>query len=419
MHPALPPVDGREPLASRHMALSPSRPVTVAAVVGCLSFFLVGWSGLLVASLIRSIEQDFTQTDAGMGVFFLVNAAAYGTGVIGGTILTHRFGRRPILAGGTALLIVGLLVLATAGTWPLFLLGAVPFGLGGGTIDGAGNGLILDLFPDSRGRALNLLHFFFSAGALASPFVVGRALEAGVPWRTLLVVTAVAAAPIALAFARAEMPSGRHRSGADTGMDPDSGLRRGLLFDRILIALAFAIACYVAAEVGVSNWLVQFLQAAPIGLATMALTLYWAGLTVGRLASARIGDRFDHTAFATVASVATGVAIALAVVAPSLELSIALFALAGVASGPIFPLIVAIGGERFPDRSAAVGGYMAGAAVVGGISYPPVMGLLSVTIGLPAAMIGTGILALIAGVTLLLIRRQAVAAGIAAETISA
>jgi len=99
----------------------------------------------------------------------------------------------------------------------------------------------------------------------------------------------------------------------------------------------------------------------------------------------------------------------LAVLAPTLEWSIVLFGLAGVASGPIFPLIVAIGGERFPDRSASVGGYMAAAAVVGGISYPPVMGLLSVTIGLPAAMIGSGGLALIAGVTLLFARRDAAA----------
>jgi fucose permease len=180
---------------------------------------------------------------------------------------------------------------------------------------------------------------------------------------------------------------------------------RRLLSDRVLLALAIAIGCYVASEVGVSNWLVRFLEAAPIGLATTALTLYWGGLTVGRLVSARIGDRFDHTAFATIASVATGIAIMLAVVAPSLELSIVLFGIAGVTSGPIFPLIVAIGGERFPDRSAAVGGYMAGAAVVGGLSYPPVMGLLSVTVGLPAAMIGSGALALIAAVTLLFARR--------------
>jgi fucose permease len=75
-----------------------------------------------------------------------------------------------------------------------------------------------------------------------------------------------------------------------------------------------------------------------------------------------------------------------------------------VSSGPIFPLVVAVGGERFPDRSAAVGGYLAGAAVVGGISYPPVMGVMSVTIGLPAAMVGTGMLALLAGAVLWIYR---------------
>jgi fucose permease len=299
-----------------------------------------------------------------------------------------------------ALVTTGLVVLATSGTWPIFLLGALPFGLGAGTVDGAGNGLVLDLFPDSRGRALNLLHFFFSAGALSSPFVVGRVIEAGVPWQALLLATALAAAPIAIAYSRADMPSGKHRDDA-----AGSASGRRLLSDRVLLALAIAIGCYVASEVGVSNWLVRFLEAAPIGLATTALTLYWGGLTVGRLVSARIGDRFDHTAFATIASVATGIAIMLAVVAPSLELSIVLFGIAGVTSGPIFPLIVAIGGERFPDRSAAVGGYMAGAAVVGGLSYPPVMGLLSVTVGLPAAMIGSGALALNAAVTLLFARR--------------
>ena len=379
---------------------SPSR-VAPAAIVGCLSYVLIGWSGLLAASLIRSIEHDFSQTDAGMGLFFLTNAAAYGTGVVGGTLLTHRFGRRPVLAAAVALVMTGLVVLATAPAWPIFLLGAVPFGYGSGTLDGAGNGLILDLFPDSRGRALNLLHFFFSAGALASPFVVGRAVESGVPWQALLLGTALAAAPIAIAFARSDMPSGRHRPDRS-----DAAPGRRLLSDRVLLALAIAIGCYVASEVGVSSWLVRFLDAAPIGLATTALTMFWGGLTVGRLVSARIGDRFDHTAFATIAGIATGIAIVLAVIAPSLESSIVLFGLAGVASGPIFPLIVAIGGERFPDRSAAVGGYMAGAAVVGGISYPPVMGLLSVTVGLPVAMIGSGALALITGLTLLLLARR-------------
>jgi fucose permease len=379
-----------------------SRP-QAAAVLGCVAFFLLGWSGLLIPSLVRSIELDFGQSDAGLGLFYLVSAALYGTGVLGGTLVTQRLGRRPALAGGAGLMAIGLVLLASAGSWPLFVLGVLPFGLGSGTIDGAGNGLILDLFPDGRGRALNLLHFCFSAGALASPTVVGRTVAAGLPWRDLLVATASAATVTALLFARAAMPTGRHDPTASTTAVRWPGR---LLFDRVLFVLGIAIACYVASEVGVSNWLVRFLAAVPLDVATTALTLYWAGLTVGRLVSARIADRFDHVALATAASVATGTLLLLAVLAPWTGLTIVLVAAAGVSSGPIFPLIVAIGGDRYPDRSAAVGGYLAGAAVVGGISYPPVMGFLSVTVGLPAAMAGTGALALLAGAVLAFSRRR-------------
>jgi fucose permease len=372
-----------------------------AAVLGCVAFLLIGWSGLLIPSLVRSIEHDFAQTDAGIGLFYLVDAILYGTGVLGGTLLTQRLGRRPVIAGGIGLGAIGLLILATAGSWPLFFVAVIPFGMGCGTIDGAGNGLILDLFPEARGRALNLLHFCFSAGALACPAVVGRAVEAGIPWRNLLMGTALVAIPIAILFARAAMPSGRHLG------DATVPARAGrLLFDRVLLVLGIAIACYVAAEIGVSNWLVRFLGSAPLEVATTALTLYWAGLTVGRLVSARFGDRFDHTAFATVACAATGVLIMLAVLAPSTGLAMAFFAGAGISSGPIFPLIVAIGGDRYPDRSAAVGGYLSGAAVAGGTTYPPIMGFMSITVGLPAAMAGAGSLALIAAVVLVAVRRR-------------
>jgi len=132
------------------------------------------------------------------------------------------------------------------------------------------------------------------------------------------------------------------------------------------------------------------------------LTLFWAGLTLGRLISARLVDRFDHASFATVSALVLAAALVGAVIVPSLPLSVALFTVAGFVSGPIYPLIVAIGGERFPGRSAAVGGFLSGTAVIGGVFYPPVMGFLSVTVGLPVAMIGTATLALACGLVLFL-----------------
>ena len=68
-------------------------------------------------------------------------------------------------------------------------------------------------------------------------------------------------------------------------------------------------------------------------------------------------------------------------------------------------MIVAIGGDRYPDRSAAVSGFLGGTAVVGSIVYPPVMGLMSVTVGLTVAMAGNVVLGLACAVALVVVGR--------------
>src|SRR6478609_8406033 len=171
---------------------------------------LVGWTGLLVPSLIRSIEPAFEQTDAGIGVFFFVNAVAYVGGSMTGGLLTERVGRRVVLPLAVSLIALGLVGMATVPTWGLFLVLAIPFGLGSGAIDGGMNGLVLDLYPEGRGRALNLLHLFFSLGALASPLFVGRVVDAGVAWQAVILGSAIAAVPLAILFAVVHLPSGRH-----------------------------------------------------------------------------------------------------------------------------------------------------------------------------------------------------------------
>jgi fucose permease len=383
-----------------------SRPVA-AGVVGCLAFLLIGWSGLVVPSLIRSVRDAFGQSDAGIGVFYFLYAASYASGSFGGGFATERLGRRVVLPLAAALLAAGLVAMGTAPGWAIFLLAALPAGFGGGAIDGGVNGLFLDLYRTGRGRALNLLHLFFSLGALSAPLAIGRLVEGGTDWRAVVVGTGMAAVPLAILLATVAMPAGR-RARAERGTGPGvavaptnpDGPRLGSRLSRPLILLGVAIACYVASEVGVSNWLVRFLDRAALTTATTALALYWGGLAVGRLVSARIADRFDHLAFTIVWVVAMSLTLAAAILVPSLEASIGLFALAGFASGPVFPMIVALGGERYPDRSAAVSGFLAGVAVVGSVVYPPVMGFLSVGVGLTVAMLGNVVLGLAAAVAL-------------------
>jgi fucose permease len=387
-----------------------------AGLVGGASLVAIGWSGLLVPSLIRSVQGTFDQDDAGIGLFYLLWAVAYASGSFVSGPLTERLGRRWVLGGAALLHGLAVVGLGLAPSWIVFLATGPVAAAAAGSLDGGANGLVLDVYREGRGRAMNLLHASFSVGALAAPLVVGSLVSAGAAWQTVVVGSGVALSVLAVGYALVPMPSGRRAvdsarttdesgSGGQVGVDGSPG--GGWLLRGPLLLLGIAIAAYVASELGVSNWLVRFLEPAPLATATLALSFYWLGLTAGRLVSSAIADRFDHLRFTTTMALALAACLVVAVLAPSLPLSIAAFTLAGVASGPIFPMIVALGGERYPERSAAVGGLLTGLAVVGATLYPPAMGVISVAIDLQMAMLGTAVLALVAAVALVAFGRVA------------
>jgi len=64
------------------------------------AFLLIGWSGLLVPSLVRQIEATFGVDDAAVGIWYFVAASAYAVGSLAGGLLTERFGRRTVLTTG-------------------------------------------------------------------------------------------------------------------------------------------------------------------------------------------------------------------------------------------------------------------------------------------------------------------------------
>jgi fucose permease len=366
-----------------------------AGLVACISLLTVGWTALLIPSLIRSIKLTFEQTDAGIGFVYFLFALAYAVGSFGGGSLTERLGRRLVLGGAVLVTGLGAAGLGVAPSWVTFMLATLVAGAGAGCVDGGANGLVLDVYREGRGRAMSLLHVSYSVGALVAPLVIGMLVVSGVPWQVVVGGTGVVIAMLALVYVMVPMPSGRRSTAATItrgALSAGKGVGRALHAGPLLL-LGIAIAAYTASEMGVSNWIVRFLEPTPLTTATLALSLYWVGLTVGRIVSSVIADRFDHLRFAVVSAFGIAAAVSVAVLVPSLPIAIAAFLAAGVASGPVFPMIVAIGGDRFPERSAAVGGSLTGMAIIGSTIYPPAMGFMSVTVGLTAAMLGSAAMA--------------------------
>jgi fucose permease len=296
---------------------------------------------------------------------------------------------------------VGLLVQGFTGAWAVFALAGVLSSIGASSTDVGIQALVLDLFPHARGSALNLLHVAYGVGALMAPLLLAALVALGVPWQWLMTGSGIAMAIAGVGLALTVPPDPvlhAPAAGVEAGGVPETAARTRRL-PLFLLVMAVSIACYVAAEAGVSDWLVRYLAALPLAQASLALTLFWGGIALGRLVFARIGNRLEPQRSAAILAVAGGVMLTVALVLPISSLSPLLFGAVGLAFGPIFPLVVAAAGARMPGESATVTGTLVFAAVVGAVVYPPAIGFLSDVIGLHAAMMGTAALAFACGVT--------------------
>ncbi|WP_189223555.1 MFS transporter [Saccharothrix coeruleofusca] len=363
--------------------------------------FLLGWNLVLLPSLVRSLLGHFQRGDTDFGVLLFTGALLYTLGAVTSGHLVDRCGRQAALGTAALAYPAALLAMALCPTWALLVVAAAPGYWAVGVLEGGLNGLFLDLHRDQRGRAMNRLHLYVALGAFTGPLAVGGLSLLDIGWRPVLVGTALAAAAAAAALLGGGMPSGRGQDTAARG----GGLRlAGSLVP--FTGLALAINLYVAAELAVSNWVVRLLDSTTVAAATLVLAVYWAGLALGRWTAERVVERIGYTAFACLCVVASGVFLLAALAVTGTGPRLVLFGLVGVCYGPVYPMIMAIGGGLFPGRLNRVSGALSAAAVSGSVLYPPLLGVVADAVGLRAGMVGAVLLVVPIVLSLLLVRRR-------------
>jgi len=369
---------------------------------GYLLFGLLGWSAVLIPSLVRSVEHDFGQPDSAVSLLYFLSSGVFAVAALSGGVIAERLGRRGVLMVGVCIAGAGGALAAAAPEWWLFVLGGTLSTCGVGLIEPQVTGLFLDLYPGARASSQNVLNAFFSIGSLVAPALVGLLVSTGFPWRLLLLATGLGFLATLPALILVPMPSGR-RAEASNEHDVGGAEQSLLPFTYLAITIGF----YVGAEIGISNWLVRFLAGVPLIQATVVLSAFWGGLTVGRFASNWIAERLEYSTFTMGCVGLASLLLAGAVWSPSFPVAAVLFTLAGACYGPVFPMIMAIGGTIYPHRIAALSGGLTTAASAGAIIYPPLMGVLAGRIGLEGGMFGAALLGVPMVVALSAARRTA------------
>ncbi len=367
-----------------------------------LSLLLLGWVSVLVPTLIVSVERRFGEADSGIGLFYLVGAVSYVTGSLGGGPIVERLGRRVAFPAAGLFVAAGLISEGLAPLWAVFVVGGSLQGLGAGALEVCANSLVMDLYPDERCGALSLLHVFYAVGAMIAPVALAWFVRLGVGWQVLTASTGLLGCVLAALMVLLQMPSGRRAR-----QDLRTKTHRRIRLPAAVAVLCAAVALYVASEAGISGWVVRYLSTVPTHLAPVALTMFWGGLAVGRVLSARTSHRFDLVRLSLACATVGAMVLVMAVLMPVPEGAVVLFAVVGLAYGPIYPSVMALAGREHPDRAASVSGVIGTAAFAGQSVYPPVMGLVAPVLGLGIGMLGAAGLVLASGLVVASLRRLA------------
>ena len=296
----------------------------------------------------------------------------------------RRWGRLPLLVGGTALAGVAYLLVGQATGLSLLLLALLLGGLGASTQHPLASSMITDAYEDGGGvkQALSQYNFSGDIGKTLIPGVVGLLLTV-VSWRasaTLLGLLGLAAAGMLWWLVPAEVrePSAIKKARPPSGTGSVAGLR----------ALILTGTLDSAVRMGFLTFLPFLLQAKGAGTAGigLALTMLFIGGAFGKLLCGYLGARIGMMKTVWLTETSTALLIVTAVYLPLSGLMVMLPLLGLALNGTSSVLYGAVPDLASAGRREQAFAVFYTGTIGGGALAPVVFGGVGDALGVPVAV---------------------------------
>ncbi|HEY9074991.1 MAG TPA: MFS transporter [Anaerolineaceae bacterium] len=350
-------------------------------VIAFLCLFLLGLIDNLKGATLPPVLAELALSDAQGGTILLWAYIGFLTAALLVGVLSDLAGNRVVVLFSAACLALGILGYSLA-RQPLLLSASMAvMGLGLGGMDMSGNLIIVSYYTENKGRYLNLMAFFHGFSSTLSPYYAGLLLAAGISWRQVYQVP-LAAVALLLALAltvRFPQPQAAQKSSLDFRSVGKVFLQPGMAWFFVLMVL------YVAAEIGVAAWIVAYLQRIhhlEVTLSSLILSLYFAGMMIGRLLGTLIVERAGYLRSILVAAACATACLAVGTFGPGKAYW--LLPLTGLFFSIIFPTLTAAAANRVKENTGTVMGLLFAFCGAGGALGPWLVGVVSSAAGIRA-----------------------------------
>lgn len=344
-------------------------------VVCFVSFIVLGIANSILGPTLRDLAAGLNLPLSAAGIL----RSAQQIGLIIGTLISGRVldrrSPRDVMLPGVLLMGIGLLGLANSSSALAGIITSVVVGIGFGLLNVGANVTIGTLYEANAGPPLAALHTFFGIGLFCGPLLAGWTQTITGDWRTVYVIAAALFAGVAvwLTFSMSSEPMQ-----AKTTPSTKNASSRPPIVWILLLPLMSLIFLYNGAGNGISDWLPTHLELAvhvSIPMAAQITSLYGLALTAGRLLSIEGLRKFGNM---RVLAVAVGVAAlgAAFILFGGQQIGVvtAGVVMIGVGFGPIYPTVIAIGGQQQPQNFSSVTAILAESSATGALIIPALQG---------------------------------------------
>jgi FSR family fosmidomycin resistance protein-like MFS transporter len=356
----------------------PARDAGIIALIGT-GHFLSHFYMLCLPPLFISWRAEFDVSFAELGLAIALMSAVTAALQTPVGFLVDRHGARPFLVGGTLLMALSISAMAFApGYWAILLL-AVTSGIGNSVIHPADYAILGASIDKSRiGRAFALHTFTGNLGFAFAPPVVAAMLLV-MDWRPALLILGLLGVPVAACILwqsriLQDQAQPKDRKAAMGGRELLTS-RPILLFFGFFLLSAMAGTAIQAFSITVLGKL----WGTPVAVASLALTGYMVGATLGTLVGGWYADRYArHMAFITVLTmIAAGLLLVLGLLPMPEWLLPPVALLAGLALGSSrTPRDVMLKDAVPPGQMGKVFGFVSSGLPLGGAITPVPFGFL-------------------------------------------
>ncbi len=346
----------------------------LVAIICFAAFIILGVASAILGPTLSDLSASVALSLESAGILRAARQIGAFIAIFGGGLLLDRRDTRLILVPAMLLMAAGLVGIAATGSLGFVLGASLLLGAGTGFLDVGSNFAIGALFTSSASSVLSALHSFYGLGLFIGPLVAEWALVRQGDWRGAYIVPGAVAVLLALLFLTQPIrkpdvsPQPAARTTAKT-----NGIQWLPLLP--LIVLIFA---YNGAGTGIQDWIsthMELVGHTSVETAARAAALYGLALTTGRVVSVFALRKLGNTrVLAAAISLATIGAALIVFGGSAVDLIMVGVAMVGVGFGPIFPTVVAIGGQQQPEARGAVTSILVGMASIGGIVIPVVQG---------------------------------------------